>query len=584
MYISKAPFSLQVRVALILALCSRWTLFPLVSASGVATTRNDKLSAAWYDWGWYGAYPRKSYESFGAQSPRPALVRTDERCDTGYTFVEPRGVYVETPGPVILDNGGNLVWMETRWGQAMDLKVQSFNGKDYITFWHGTDNGTFGEGYYLMLDESYEVFKKVVPIGDFTGDLHEFRITDEGTALMTIYKRKSADLSIYGIEDGWIFDSIFQEIDLNTDELVFEWRASDHFPISRTVAPINGQGETAKHAFDFFHINSVDKDDSGNYLISSRYFCNVAAISGKDGSVLWQLGGRNNSFEDLSGGAATNFNWNHHAAWVDNKILTLFDNGSNGEQKDAKHSRGLMISVDTDAMTATLEQEYIPPQKILAGSQGSVQVLPNGNVLVGWGHVPAFTEFTRDGEVLCDTHIGPINFDHFGWAKNYRTFKYPWVGRPNTLPDIAMRPKKNALFVSWNGATEVASWQVQSAPEPSSKNFREHGSAKKTAFETKLTIPSNSDGYIRVAALDKDGNVLAHSPAVSKHENTVTELLDAPSRGAMMEPFQIFCLSLFGAVVGFFIVYYFRSTLRRGVNRVLRRGASFKYQLLPTSA
>ncbi|KAK7422927.1 hypothetical protein QQZ08_009285 [Neonectria magnoliae] len=161
----------------------------------------------------------------------------------------------------------------------MELKVQAFQGKDYITFWHGTDNGTFGEGFYLMLDESYEVFKKVTPVGQFTGDLHEFSITDTNTALMTIYHKQTANMPAFDIKDGCIFDSIFQVIDLVTGELFFEWRALDHFAINA----------------------------NGNYLISSRYMCAVAAISSDDGGVLWQLGGKRNSFEDLSQGAATNF-------------------------------------------------------------------------------------------------------------------------------------------------------------------------------------------------------------------------------------------------------------------------------------
>ncbi|RSL86363.1 hypothetical protein CEP51_002854 [Fusarium floridanum] len=575
-----SPMSLpfQLMLALVLALQG---IFPSASASSLITQSNDERSVSWFDWGWYGAYPHRNYESFGAQSPWPLVVKTDERCDNGYIFAEPRGFYVDTPGPVVLDNDGNLVWMETRWGEAMDVKVQRFNGKDYITFWHGTDNGTFGEGYYLMLDESYEVFKKVVPIGDFTGDLHEFRITEEGTALMTIYNRKPADLSAYGIPDGWIFDSIFQEIDLNTDELIFEWHASDHFPISDTLAPINGQGKTAKNAFDFFHINSVDKDESGDYIISSRYYCNVADINGKDGSVLWQLGGANSSFGDLSDGAASNFTWNHHAAWQGKNNLTVFDNGSNGHQNSAKYSRGLMINLDIDAMTVSLEQEYISPQKMLSPSQGSVQVLPNGNVLIGWGHVPSFTEFSREGEVLCDTHIGPINFDVCSWVKNYRTFKYPWVGRPKTLPDVAMRPKKNALFVSWNGATEVYSWLLQSASDALSDEFRDLGFTVKTAFEMMMSIPKDADEFIRVAALDRDGNVLAYSTPVSKNEYTVTRLLDAPVRGSRMEPLHILCLSMIGAAIGVCIVFFFRFTIHRGINRVLRRAAPFKYQVLP---
>lgn len=105
----------------------------------------------WYDWGWHGAYPHVEYESFGAVSPRPNLVSQSDRCDDSFIFIEPRGHYVGTPGPVVLDNDGNLVWMETRWGQVMDLKVQRYKGENYITFWHGTDSGTFGEGYYLMV-------------------------------------------------------------------------------------------------------------------------------------------------------------------------------------------------------------------------------------------------------------------------------------------------------------------------------------------------------------------------------------------------------------------------------------------------
>lgn len=83
--------------------------------------------------------------------------------------------------------GGDLV-MQTRWGKVMDVKVQRFRGRESITFWHGTDNGTFGEGYYVMvsrlpcvedltdgevqLDEAYEVFKTVASVGAFSGDLH----------------------------------------------------------------------------------------------------------------------------------------------------------------------------------------------------------------------------------------------------------------------------------------------------------------------------------------------------------------------------------------------------------------------------
>lgn len=400
---------------------------------------------------------------------------------------------------------------------------------------------------------------------------------------MTMYRNMAIDMSSYDIEEGWIFDSIFQEVDLVSGELIFEWHASKFYDVEESLAPLNGDGVSPEKAFDFFHINSIDKDAEGNYLISSRYMCAVACVSHVDGAILWQLGGESNSFEDLSDGAATDISWNHHAAWYQNKTLTLFDNGSNGHQKTAKFSRGLMVDLDLDDMTATLVQAYVAPQKFLSPSQGSVQVLSNGNVLVGWGHVPAFTEFSMDGEVLCDTHIGPVNFDTFGFVKNYRTFKYNWVGKPKTLPDVAMRPKQNSLFVSWNGATEVAKWVLQSGPkaQDDGHNFREHFTVMKSTFETQLMVPKGAELYVRAVALDINGKVLAYSPAVSRHEHNTVKLLEAPPR-EKANPFHLLFVGLSGAFVTFVVAFSLRQHIRRGVKRLLEYRGSFGYQALPT--
>ena len=402
---------------------------------------------------------------------------------------------------------------------------------------------------------------------------------------MTIYEKIQVDMSGYGIARGWIYDSIFQEVDLVTGELLFEWRASEHFAADQTMALLGDQGRSPEKAFDYFHINSIDKDNAGDYMISSRYLCAVIGVSARDGRVLWQLGGDGNQFADLSGGQATDFTWNHHASWSDkdNTTLTVFDNGSNGPQVSAKHSRGLMVHVDLDAMTADLIHAYVAPQKLLATSQGSVQTLPNGNVLVGWGHTAAWTEYTLEGEVLCDTHIAPIWFANFGWAKNYRTFKFPWVGRPSIPPDVAMRPKENTLYASWNGATEVHSWQVQCGdhPDASDSAYEDNGPAiPKLTFETRLAVSRDAGPYVRAVALAADGSVLGHSASVSRTVRTVTDLLDAPSRGTPMEPATIFGLSLLGTVAGIAIIV-FRGSLLRGAHRLLRRGYStYRYQLL----
>ena len=63
----------------------------------------------------------------------------------------------------------------------------------------------------------------LTPVGDIDGDLHEFRITEDGTALVTGYEITTADLSSLGkSQKGWIYDAVIQEIDIETGELIFQ--------------------------------------------------------------------------------------------------------------------------------------------------------------------------------------------------------------------------------------------------------------------------------------------------------------------------------------------------------------------------
>lgn len=546
------------------------SLVPLLASSSTAAAAAATAAAHnsfWYDWGLYGAYPRLSYESFSWASPWVNLVKTSPKCEDAYTFIEPRGDAVPHAGPIILDNEGNLVWMETKYGQAMDVKVQTYKGNDYITFWHGGDSGWFGRGYYLMLDSSYDVFKNVTAAGDLDGDLHEFQITEQGTALLTAYDTRPADLSAYGVQDGQIIDSLFQEIDLETGELLFQWRASDHYPVTESLAPY----ESYQGAWDYFHINSVQKEPStGHYIVSSRYMCGVAAIDATSGNVVWQVGGKNNSFTDLSDGEATNFSWQHHTRLVDNgTLLTVFDNGAyyNKPIHRAPHSRGLMIDLDTTAMTAKLRHALVSPARFLSPSQGSVNILPDtGNVLVGWGHTPAWTEYDAvTGEVLCDTHLGATSLDFLSWCKNYRTFKSKWVGRPATPPDAVLKKTGGGgqtLYVSWNGATEVERWVIRTAWASDHKDtfvsLSNVTSARKQSFETRIDLASVAGeealgAYVQVQAHDRDGLLLGSSEWIDTetglyYSKSGTKDLPVPEKVGLQKTQLIMAAIVFGIV------------------------------------
>ncbi|RFU27977.1 hypothetical protein B7463_g8362, partial [Scytalidium lignicola] len=541
--------------------------FFIVSVFPVLATA---LSWNAFDLGLYSIYPTQQFASFNFYTPSVKISQWDNRCsdDGAYVLISPRGKVVPKPGPVILDMRGNLIWMDTRFGQVMNFQVQKYRGNEYLTFWSGTDFTAHSNGSYYLLDSSYEVAHTVSAVGQH-GDLHDFKITENNTALITIYQNTETNCSDIGLGPKcWINDGLFQEI----RQLLFEWRASDHVSMADSYwAPSGKNGKSKDTSFDFFHINSVHKDPLGNYYVSSRYLHAVICIC-PSGKTLWTLGGKHNNFTDLSGGSATDFAWQHHVNWHENNTLTIFNNnGNNVFHNRAKFSRGMSVSLGLNNMTATLLNNYIHPDKILAISQGSVQILPDsGNVFVGWGNSPAYTEFTADGQLLCDIRFGASLFFEIldlGLVKSYRAFKSHWVGAPKSPPDIAVTPSK--AFVSWNGATEVVAWRLESAesPDVASEEFVAIQKMTRKSFETGFYLNNVTDSFIRAAALDASGKVLAYTEVVKV--TTVQSVI-------LLQVFVIVCIIALFCLVSW--TYY--SMLFEFVGSFRRRNRVQYYELV----
>lgn len=359
-------------------------------------------------------------------------------------------------------------------------------------------------------------------------DIHEFHITQNDTAIFIAYEITPADLrDAGGLEEGWIWDGIFVEVDVETNEKLFEWRASEHFSFTEVERDREGDGDSENQPWDLFHINSIDKDDKGNFLVSSRYMGCLAYVDGRTGEIIWILGGKQNSFVDLSDGAATNISWQHHARFQNDyststtRAITVFDNASRGAGAPENPSRGLFIDINETNMTASVRQQYWNPLPISSQSQGSVQVLDNGNVLVGYGYNAAYTEFGPDGEVLCDVHFGSESFFYTGQVMSYRVFKHDWVGLPLTKPDVAL--SDTHASVSWNGATEVKTWLLQGAfPRNETRRVLDEVDEEfeldfilavpKTGFETVVYIPEGClYTKLRLVGLNKMGEYLGAS-------------------------------------------------------------------------
>ncbi len=101
-------------------------------------------------------------------------------------------------------------------------------------------------------------------------------------------------------------------------------------------------------------------------------------------------------------------------------------------------------------------QVWKHPDRLLAGAEGNLQELPNGNVVASFGPEERVSEFGRDGRLLLDLAL-PAGAD------TYQAFRFPWRGRPLDRPAVAARrrgERRTTVWASWNGATLVRRWRV----------------------------------------------------------------------------------------------------------------------------
>lgn len=490
-----------------------------------------QLENFFYDLAVFGVYRTQNYVSFDLPAPQGIFSRWSDQCDDGYVFLGPNGKSVAKPGPTILDSRGELVWMSNEYDIATNVQVQRYDGEDYLTFWAGHKEGSLGQGNTFMLDSKYNLAHKVRAVGEgLNADLHEFQLTEDGSALITVYNTTTVDLRSMGWgkpKEGWIEDCLFQEIDIATGDLLFQWRARDHFKAEDSYYWNPFAGYTNSVPFDFYHTNSIEKDSKGNFLISSRHFHHVAYINGTSGEPIWILGGgpQFNQFTDLSDGVATGMKWQHHARWIseEENIISIMDNGNAGPlHVDAPYSKGLIIQLDLEHFTAKLLQEFVSIGHARAASQGSLQALPNGNMFVGWGSAAAWSEYDKDGTLLCEYHFAASWSFWWERVKNYRTFKHHgWIGMPDYPPSAKI--KNDKVFVSWNGATEVKHWELQGARLDGGNAFEKIKVIDKEKFEEAFDIPRERNfRNFRVAALDGEHQLLRYSEPVQPETSGVS--------------------------------------------------------------
>jgi Arylsulfotransferase (ASST) len=431
---------------------------------------------------------------------RPPAVTIERRAGAaadGLLFLSPSSGPGQR-GALIVDDTGEPVWFRpTPPVTTMNFRTAIYDGRPVLTWWQGTTERGLGEGTHVIVDDAYRVVKKLPAGAGRPSDLHEFLVTPRGTAIVTAWEVATADLrSVGGPRNGKVVGGLVQELELPSGRVLFEWRSLDHIRIDETHAAL-----MKKAALDYFHINSVEPTADGNFLVSARNTWGIYKVDRDTGKVIWRLGGKRSDFRM---GAGTRFAWQHDAREHGTRI-SLFDNGARPQVHE--QSRALLLALDPKRMRATLERRVVHSPPLLAYALGSHQLLPNGNSLVGWGTAPYFTEVGAGGGVVLEGKL-PRG------GQNYRALRLPWSGRPAGPPRLAARAGAGSprVYASWNGATEVASWQLRSGR--SRNGLAAGATVPRRGFETALELPTDAR-YAAVVALDADGTALRTSATIA---------------------------------------------------------------------
>jgi hypothetical protein len=451
--------------------------------------------------------PPADYESFfSASSLRPPVlsVTSPDRDPAAGEVMMTAGPGPGRYGPLIYSPQGQLVWFEQlpHGVEAENLGVQTYAGRRDLTWWRGRVLASgFGEGEDVVMDEHYRTVATVHAGNGYQADLHDFRIAPGDVAYITVYDPVWCDLSLVGgRRNGALIDTAVQALDMRTGLVRWEWHSLDHVGVGESHAPL----PSTAIPWDYFHLNSVDVEPDGNLLVSARSTWAAYQVQRGTGSIVWRLGGTRSSFRMAPG---TETAWQHDVRLQPDGTVTLFDNGSNPAVHD--QSRGVRIALDVRRRTARLQRAYRHPGgPLLADSQGDMQTLAGGSLVIGWGSVPSVTELTRGGGLLFDAHLPP-------GMSSYRAFRFPWRGSPLAPPAVSARVlaagDATAVFASWNGATEVASWRVFAGSSPAWLSAR--ATLPDSAFESSVTLPA-AYAYVAVQALSASGKLLGSSPAV----------------------------------------------------------------------
>lgn len=425
-------------------------------------------------------------------------------------------------GPLILDRNLQPVWffpVTDAW--AGNLRVQTYNGKPVLTWWQGdiTGTGVTTSGQDVVYDQHYRKVATLTGQGGWIISEHEMVISG-GNAWVTAYKSVPMNLTPYGgSPNGVVLDCAVQEYNLKTGALMYTWDALNPSGVPNVPLSQSQTRPSPGIPWDVYHINSIQLTGHETFLVSLRNTWSAYLVNRATNAIEWTLSG-NPKLSTFTLPAAARFHWQHDVELHSGGLVSVFDDaccaiaGVNAKGQatfgpKSGPTRGLVLKLNTKAHTGSLAGQYVRTKNLTFDTAflGNTDLLPGGNVAVGWGSQPFFSEYSKSGRLLLAA----------SWPLpdiSYRTYVQNWVGSPYFPPSGAVRTSrgKDTVYASWDGSTQVVSWRVLGGSD--AKHLKAVATKAKTGFETAIAVGSTYKTY-EVQALDAKGHVLRTSRSFS---------------------------------------------------------------------
>ena len=131
----------------------------------------------------------------------------------------------------------------------------------------------------------------------------------------------------------------------------------------------------------------------------------------------------------------------------------------------------------------------------------NIQRLPNGNSMIGWGNQGKLSEVESDGTLALEILLGSFS---------YRAFRHTWNSIPAAAPRGVVHydadPTAVTIYASWNGATDIVSYDVFAGPTMGSLVMVDN--AARDGFETEISVTGlpNDTCFFQVKPVHAEGD------------------------------------------------------------------------------